>query len=340
MQKISLIGKTLDELQSLVKESGMPTYTAKQIAAWIYKKKIRSIDEMTDISLVYREKLKENYDIGRSDYVQVQQSADGTRKYLFPVSGKKFVETVYIPGKERVTLCISSQVGCKMNCVFCMTGKQGFTAQLSASEIMNQILSVPESDELTNVVFMGMGEPFDNTDELFKSLEILVSAYGFAWSPKRITVSTIGLIPGLKRFLEESLCHLAISIHSPFHEERLALMPAEKSYPMEKIIDLIKQYDFSRQRRVSFEYILFGGLNDSLEHARALVRLLHEIPCRVNLIKFHAIPGTNLPATDPEKMIPFRDLLSSKGIISTIRTSRGEDILAACGMLSTKNKNN
>jgi len=340
MQKIPLIGKTLDELQLLVKESDMPAYTAKQIAAWIYKKKIRSIDEMTDISLVHREKLKENYDIGRSDCAQVQQSADGTRKYLFPVSGNKFIETVYIPEKERDTLCVSSQVGCKMNCVFCMTGKQGFTAQLSASEIMNQILSVPESDALTNVVFMGMGEPFDNTNELFKSLEILVSAYGFAWSPKRITVSTIGLLPGLKRFLEESHCHLAISIHSPFHEERFALMPAEKTYPMEKIVELIKQYDFSRQRRVSFEYILFGGLNDSQEHAKALVRLLKGIQCRVNLIKFHAIPGTKLPATDPEKMLPFRDLLSSKGIISTIRTSRGEDILAACGMLSTKNNNN
>jgi len=314
----------------------MPDYTAKQIAAWLYKKKVLSIDEMTDISLVRREKLKKVYEVGRISAAQLQKSADGTIKYLFPVSGNSYIETVYIPDNERSTLCVSIQVGCKMNCRFCMTGKQRFISNLSSAEIMNQILSVPNSDNLTNIVFMGMGEPLDNIEALFKSLEILTSDYGFGWSPKRITVSTIGLLPGLKRFLEESQCHLAISIHSPFPEERLSLMPAEKSHPIEKTIELIKQYDFSHQRRVSFEYILFGGLNDDLKHAHALARLLHGIPCRVNLIKYHAISGVDLPETRPEAMAPFRDYLSSKGIISTIRTSRGEDILAACGMLSTK----
>jgi len=318
-----------------VKELEMPAFTAKQIAAWLYKKKVSSIDEMTNISLIRREKLKETCEVGRIPSTRLQKSADGTLKYLFPVSRNRFVETVYIPDKERATLCVSTQVGCKMNCRFCMTGKQGFTAQLSSAEIMNQILSIPESESLTNVVFMGMGEPLDNIEALFKSLEILTSDYGFGWSPKRITVSTIGLLSGLKRFLEESQCHLAISIHSPFHEERLSLMPAEKAHPIEKIVELIKQYDFSHQRRVSFEYILFGGLNDDLKHAQALARLLHGIPCRVNLIKYHAIPGVDLPETRPETMVPFRDYLSSKGIISTIRASRGEDILAACGMLST-----
>ncbi|GHT61781.1 putative dual-specificity RNA methyltransferase RlmN [Bacteroidia bacterium] len=336
MSNLSLIGKTQDELQSLVKELEMPAFTAKQIAIWLYKKKISSMDAMTDISLVRREKLKEIYTVGRLPYAQRQESTDGTVKYLFPVSGNKYVETVYIPDKERSTLCVSTQVGCKMNCRFCMTGKQGFIAQLSSAEIMNQILSVPESESLTNVVFMGMGEPLDNIGALFESLEIMTSDYGFAWSPKRITVSTIGLIPGLKRFLEESQCHLAISIHSPFPEERLSLMPMEKTYPIEKVVELVKQYDFSHQRRVSFEYILFGGLNDDLKHAQALARLLHGIPCRVNLIKYHAIPGVDLPATRLETMVPFRDYLSSKGIIATIRASRGEDILAACGMLSTK----
>jgi len=317
----------------------MPLFTAKQIAAWLYKKKVTSIDEMTDISLVRREKLKEIGKVGRISFTQLQKSADETVKYLFPVSGNSYIETVYIPDKERATLCVSTQVGCQMNCRFCMTGKQGFVARLSAAEIMNQILSVPESDSLTNVVFMGMGEPLDNLEALFKSLEILTSEYGFGWSPKRITVSTIGLLPGLKRFLEESQCHLAISIHSPFHEERLSLMPAEKAHPIEKIVELIRQYDFSHQRRVSFEYILFGGLNDDLKHAQALARLLHGIPCRVNLIKYHSVPNVDLPETRTEAMIPFRDYLSSKGIISTIRASRGEDILAACGMLSTKGKN-
>jgi 23S rRNA (adenine2503-C2)-methyltransferase len=336
MDKKPLIGKTLEELQSLTKELGMPSFTAKQIADWLYGKKVRTIDEMTNLSLVYREKLKENYDIGCAGYTKTQKSVDGTVKYLFPVGGNKFVETVYIPDKERATLCVSTQVGCKMNCLFCMTGKQGFVAQLTAADIVNQIISVPESDVLTNVVFMGMGEPLDNISELFKVLEIMTAVYGFAWSPKRLTVSTIGLLPGLKRFLEESQCHLAISIHSPFHEERLSLMPVEKAYPIEQTLELIKQYDFTHQRRVSFEYILFGGLNDDLKHAQALVRVLSGIPCRVNLIRYHAIPGVNLPATDPGKMVPFRDYLSSKGIISTIRSSRGEDILAACGMLSTK----
>jgi 23S rRNA (adenine2503-C2)-methyltransferase len=336
MSNIPLIGKTQDELRSLVEEAGMPAFTAKQIAAWLYKKKISSIEEMTDISLSGREKLKKTFEVGRLSPAQRQKSTDGTLKYLFPVSGNKYVETVYIPDKERATLCVSTQVGCKMNCRFCMTGKQGFAAQLSSAEIMNQILSVPENGSLTNIVFMGMGEPLDNIEALLKSLEILTSGYGFAWSPKRITVSTVGLIPGLKRFLTESQCHLAISIHSPFSEERLSLIPAEKAYPIEKTVQLLKQYDFSHQRRVSFEYILFGGLNDDSSHAHALSRLLHGLPCRVNLIKYHAIPGVDLPGTRIEKMAPFRDYLSSKGIISTIRVSRGEDILAACGMLFAK----
>ena len=330
-----LLGQTQDELKNIVGKLGMPSFTARQIADWLYKKQVRSIDEMTNISLKWREKLKENYSLGRCDYSKVQNSSDGTRKYLFPVSGNKYVETVYIPEKERATICISSQVGCKMNCMFCMTGKQKFSSQLSSSEIINQILSLPESENLTNYVFMGMGEPLDNEIELFKVLEILTADYGLALSPKRITVSTIGLLPELKRFLDETRCHLAISLHSPYHDERLSLMPLEKTYPAEKIIELVKQYDFSHQRRISFEYVMFGGLNDSRRHARDLAKLLSDIPCRVNLIKYHKIPEVNLPETKEENMIPFRDYLSTHGIISTIRASRGEDILAACGMLST-----
>jgi len=333
--KMPLLGQTLDELEKLAAELGMPSFTSRQIADWLYKKQVRTIDAMTNLPLKGREKLKENYTVGRSDYSQVQNSADGTRKYLFPVAGNKFIETVYIPDKERATICISSQVGCKMNCLFCMTGKQKFTSQLSSSEIINQILSLPESGQLTNYVFMGMGEPLDNSDELFKTLEILTADYGMALSPKRITVSSVGILPELKRLLDETQCHVAISLHSPYHEERLSWMPVEKAFPAEKVIELIKRYDFSHQRRISFEYILFGGLNDDRKHARDLARLLSDIPCRVNLIKYHPIPGVNLPETNVERMIPFRDYLSSHGIISTIRSSRGEDIFAACGMLST-----
>jgi 23S rRNA m2A2503 methyltransferase len=334
--KERLIGKTLKELQVLCKNLEMPLFSAKQIAEWLYKKKVTSIDQMTNISLSHREKMKNLYSVGKLNPINSQKSVDGTIKYLFLVKNDRFIESVFIPDKERATLCVSSQVGCKMNCLFCVTGKQGFEDQLTAMDIINQILSIPESDRLTNLVFMGMGEPLDNMDELFKVLEILTSSYGFSWSPKRITVSTIGLTLPLKKFIEESQCHLAISLHSPFHEERQGWMPVERKHPVENLINLLKDYDFSHQRRLSFEYICFGGINDDMVHAKALIRLLFTLPCRVNLIKYHGIPGVDLPSSRMENMIRFRDYLTGHGLICTIRSSRGEDILAACGMLSTK----
>jgi 23S rRNA (adenine2503-C2)-methyltransferase len=327
---------TLEELKTVASHVSLPGYAAKQLAEWLYRKKVRTIDEMTNIAAPKRALLSEYYETGVTPPAGSMRSADGTVKYLFATGdGNCFVETVYIPSKDRSTLCVSSQAGCKMNCLFCMTGKQGFSAQLTANEILNQIQAIPENDVLTNIVFMGMGEPFDNVDALFKALEILTAPYGYAWSPKRITVSTIGMIPGLKRFLEESKCHLAVSLHSPYHEERLSLMPAEKAYHIDSIIDLLHQYDFSHQRRVSFEYILFEGMNDTGRHAKDLAKLLNGITCRVNLIRFHAVPGVKLRSSSEWKMISFRDQLNSYGITSTIRTSRGEDIFAACGMLST-----
>ena len=333
MQKEALLGKTLQELQSICTELSMPVFTGNQMADWLYKKKVKSIDEMTNISAANREKLKEKYEIKAQAPVQYQCSKDGSIKYLFQTNQSYFIETVYIPEDERATLCVSSQIGCKMNCLFCMTGKQGFSGNLSANEIINQIQSIPESNKLTNLVFMGMGEPLDNTDELFKVLEILTASYGYGWSPKRITVSTIGIIPNLKRFIEESNCHLAVSLHSPYEKERMKLMPVEKAYPAREILDLIKKYDFAHQRRVSFEYIMFKGLNDDLQHARDLAKLLAGIPCRVNLIRYHSIPDVDLKSSDEKAISTFRDYLNAKGIISTIRASRGEDILAACGML-------
>ncbi|MDR0395294.1 MAG: 23S rRNA (adenine(2503)-C(2))-methyltransferase RlmN [Tannerella sp.] len=337
--KERLSGMTLEELKAVASRVSLPGYAAKQLTDWLYKKKVTSFDEMTNIAANKRELLVEHYEIGAVAPSEVVRSSDGTVKYLFAAGdGSRFVESVYIPSKDRSTLCVSSQAGCKMNCLFCMTGKQGFSAQLTANEMLNQIQSVPESETLTNIVFMGMGEPLDNTDELFKTLEILTAPYGYAWSPKRITVSTVGIIPGLKRFLNESNCHLAVSLHSPYHEERLSLMPVEKTYPADAIIDLLHVYDFSHQRRVSFEYILFEGLNDSERHAKDLARLLKGISCRVNLIRFHAIPGVKLRSSSEKKMEWFRDLLNRNGIICTVRASRGEDIFAACGMLSTAKK--
>lgn len=339
MEKEHLLGKTWEELQTITSEAGMPRFATKQIASWLYAKRVTAIEDMSNLSLRHRELLAQRYDVGREAPVQAHRSVDGTIKYLFKV-GADFVETVYIPDHDRATLCVSSQVGCKMNCSFCMTGKQGFRRNLTSAEIINQILSVEDSDKLTNLVFMGMGEPFDNLDEVMKALSILTSEWGFAWSPKRITVSTIGHLKGIRRFLDESRCHLAVSLHAPSREERLQIMPVEKAYPIADILDLLRQYDFSHQRRLSFEYILFSGYNDSLRHADALARLLQGVECRVNLIRFHAIPGVNLKSSDPRSMEAFRDRLNSRGIVATIRASRGEDIFAACGMLSTAEKEN
>lgn len=335
MSKYPLLGMTLDELQSVVRGLGMPKFAAKQIASWLYDKKVNSIDEMTNLSLKHREALGVEYEVGGIPPVEAMYSADGTIKYLFQVGEKNFVEAVYIPDDDRATLCVSSQVGCKMNCKFCMTGKQGFTTNLTANQILNQISSLPERDKLTNVVLMGMGEPLDNLDEVLKALEILTAPYGYGWSPKRITLSSVGLRKGLQRFIEESDCHLAISLHSPVPSQRLDLMPAERAFSITEIVDLLKNYDFSKQRRLSFEYIVFKGVNDSMIYAKELVKLLRGVDCRINLIRFHAIPGVDLEGTDMETMVAFRDYLTSHGVFSTIRASRGEDIFAACGMLST-----
>lgn len=335
VEKKKLMGMTLAELQQVAAEVGLPGYTAKQMADWLYKKHVTEVLEMTNVALAKRSALAERYEVGAYPPAMAQRSVDGTIKYLYAAGEGHFVESVYIPTEDRATLCVSSQVGCKMNCLFCMTGKQGFSANLTANQILNQIQSLPERESLTNLVFMGMGEPLDNVNELFKVLEILTAPWGYGWSPKRITVSTVGAMKGLRRFLEESECHLAFSLHSPYPEERLSLMPVEKAFPAQEVIDLIRHYDFTHQRRVSFEYIVFKGLNDDLKHADALARLLRQIPCRVNLIRFHAIPNVPLQTSDMARMEAFRDRLNEKGVVCTIRASRGEDIFAACGMLST-----
>ncbi|MBO5796417.1 MAG: 23S rRNA (adenine(2503)-C(2))-methyltransferase RlmN [Bacteroides sp.] len=338
-QKQPLLGLTLSELQAITKQLSMPLFTAKQMASWLYDKKVKTIDEMTNLSLKHRTLLNELYEVGATAPMHAMSSVDGTIKYLYQVGENSFVEAVYIPDGERATLCVSSQVGCKMNCKFCMTGKQGFTTNLSANQILNQIISLPECDKLTNVVMMGMGEPLDNLDEVLKALEILTAPYGFAWSPKRITLSTVGLKKGLKRFIESCDCHLAISLHSPVPEQRRDLMPAEKAYSITEMVDLLRNYDFSKQRRLSFEYIVFKGVNDSMLYAKELLKLLRGLDCRVNLIRFHAIPNVDLEGVDMDSMVKFRDYLTSHGLFTTIRASRGEDIFAACGMLSTAKQN-
>ncbi len=334
--KPMLFGRTLSELTDIAIELGLPKFTGRQLAEWLYQKDVTDFAEMTNLSKKARALLKDRYALGLNAPTQVQASTDGTRKYLFQTNADKFIETAMIPSDDRVTVCVSSQIGCKMGCLFCMTGKQGFQGQLNAGEIVNQVRCIAERLEVTNLVYMGMGEPFDNLDEVLKSIEIFTSDWGFAMSPRRITVSSVGITPGLKRFLRESEAHLAISVHTPFHEERQRLMPVQIAYPLDEVINEIKRWDFSGQRRVSFEYIVFHGLNDTPRHVKQMSRLLAGIRCRINLIRFHPIPGSPLEGTNEETLAWFKDELNKKGITTTIRSSRGQDIHAACGLLSTK----
>ena len=336
MAKEGLYGKTLSELKTSVVELGLPAFTSKQLADWLYKKHVSTITEMTNLSKKARLLLDEKYDIGLTPHQSVQASVDGTKKYLFPTSNNQFIEAAYLPEEKRNTLCISSQVGCKMGCLFCMTARQGFQKQLTVGEILNQIASLPERETLTNLVYMGMGEPMDNIDNVLKSIEIITAEWGYAWSPRRINVSTIGIVPAMRRFIEESEAHLAISLHSPFNEERKQLMPVENVYSAEKVIEALRDYDFGRQRRISFEYIMFKGINDTSKHVKGIMQLLNGVKCRINLIHFHPIPNSPLLGSEQKTMEAFRDKLTQSGITTTIRRSRGEDIYAACGLLSTK----
>ena len=335
-QPKSLYGLTLKELAEVAEACRLPRFAARQMARWLYVKHVKEMDAMSDISAAGRALLKENYTLGLTPPSRVSTSQDGTKKYLFATSQGAWIESAYIPDGDRATLCVSSQAGCRMGCRFCATARQGLQHSLSTAEILNQIISLPERDRLTNLVFMGMGEPLDNLDNVMKALEILTSDWGFAWSPTRITLSTAGVAPALERFLNESKVHLAVSLHNPVHEERMEIMPIEKAWPIREVMEVLRRYDFTHQRRVSFEYILLSGMNDSPRHIKELCRLLDGVKCRINLIRFHKIPSSPYFSPEGEAMIRFRDTLTAKGIQTTIRASRGEDIQAACGLLSTQ----
>lgn len=331
-----LYGKNPQELAELCNELGLPRFAARQIARWLYVRHTEDPMLMTDLSAANRQRLAERFAPVLSAPERETRSADGTKKYLFRTLEGHFIESAYIPDGDRATLCVSSQAGCRMGCRFCATGRQGLQQSLSAAEILNQVVSLPERDRLTNLVFMGMGEPLDNADNVLRALEILTAEWGFAWSPTRITLSTAGVVPQLERFLNESKVHLAVSLHNPFHDERAEIMPVEKVWPIARVMEILRRYDFTHQRRVSFEYIVMSGLNDSPRHIRELSRLLNGIKCRINLIRFHRIPDSPYFSPDAEAMIRFRDALTARGIQTTIRASRGEDIQAACGLLSTR----
>lgn len=336
-----LFGQTLEQLQALCLEEGFPKFTAKQLCDWMYKKRVNDFDSMTNISLKIRARLNEMGSVGRVLPVDCQTSVDGTKKYLFLVESSALriessVESVYIPTADRATLCISCQKGCKMGCRFCVTGKQGFHGSLTAADILNQVFSIPESEQLTNVVYMGMGEPMDNYEAVKQSVEVLTADWGLGWSPQRITVSSVGIIPTFKRMLDEMRCHVAVSLHNPFPEEREAIMPVERAYPIAEVVKLLNQYDWHHQRRISFEYIMFKGLNDDIRHASALCSLLRGLQCRVNLIRFHTSPDMPYRTSSDITIDRFCNYLNDHGITCTVRASRGEDIMAACGLLAGK----
>ena len=344
IMKQKLLGLTLEELKAICLEEGLPAFTAKQICQWLYQKRAVSFSAMTNLSLKTRALLEEKYEIGAVPFCRFAESKDGTRKYLFEVSEGNYIEAVMIPDKDRKTICVSSQAGCRMGCRFCMTGRQGFHGNLDSAQILSQFFFIAEAEELTNAVFMGMGEPLDNLDNVLKAIEVLTSDWGCGWSPKRITVSSIGVNKAVKgqarssleRFLDESRAHLAISLHNPLHLERLALMPSEASFPLEETLRIIRKYDFTGQRRVSFEYIMFRNLSDTPRHAKALAALLKGLECRVNLIRFHDIGDTEYIPSDLNAVERFQQILGAAGITATLRASRGQDIEAACGMLSGK----
>lgn len=345
MEKITLIGMDLAGLQDVAYKGGMPRFVGRQLAEWIYAKGAVSFDEMVNISKKNKQWLSEHCEIGREAPIKATRSSDGTVKYLFSAGQGRAIESVYIPDRDRATLCVSSQVGCKMNCYFCATGKLGFKANLTPAQIINQILSIPprrepgapEMTPLTNIVFMGMGEPLDNFEAVERVIGILTAPWGLGWSPKRITVSTVGKLPQLKELLDRTQVHVAISVHTADMAEREAMMPAQKAFPLASVMKCLQGYDFSHQRRLSLEYIMWRGVNDDIAHAEQLVRLIGNLDCRVNLIRFHAIPGVDLKPASEERMIMFRNYLNQHGVTATIRASRGEDIDAACGMLAAKN---
>jgi 23S rRNA (adenine2503-C2)-methyltransferase len=301
---------------------------------------------MSDLPKAARERLKSEFSLGLKFPIKESLSADGTKKYLFQTDAStlpglkaalpRFIEVAYMPDADRRTLCVSTQVGCKMGCLFCMTGKQGLQGNLSPGGILTQVRGIPEGESLTNIVYMGMGEPLDNLENVLKSLEILTADWGFGFSSQRVTLSSVGLLPALETFFQKSRVRFALSLHSPFEEERRSLMPVQNVHALSQVLDFLRKAQASDARRISIEYILFEGVNDTPRHRRELVRILAGLKTRVNLIHYHSIPDSPLRGSSAQVMLEFQEALVEKGIPASIRRSRGEDIQAACGLLSTK----
>ncbi len=330
----------LDELKEEVKKIGEKPFRAEQIFKWLYVDEVNSFDEMTNLSLELREKLKENFDICNFKILRKLESKDGTKKYLFDLNDGNAIETVLMEYKHGMSICVSSQVGCKMGCKFCASTGIPFVRSLSSGEIVNQILEVQKDAKvrISNIVFMGIGEPLDNYDNVINAIRIINNQKGLNIGARHISVSTSGIVPKIYKLAEENIqCTLSISLHSSDNAKRSAMMPVNNVYNIEELIKACKEYIKITNRRVSFEYALSKDNNDNLQDAKELVKLLKGMLCHVNLIPINKIEGGIYTKSSNENIIKFRDYLNDNGIVATIRRELGSDIDAACGQLRRKN---
>jgi 23S rRNA (adenine2503-C2)-methyltransferase len=340
---VNLFGLDRTALRALFAERGEKPFRADQVMQWIYRRGLSDFDGMTNVAKDLRERMKTWFTIDTPELVAEQTSVDGTRKWVLRLDGGNAVETVYIPEAERGTLCISSQVGCAMDCSFCSTGKQGFNRNMSTAEIIAQVwfaartLGCDFQNErvISNVVFMGMGEPMANYQAVVTAIRILLDDFGFGLSKRRVTVSTSGLVPFMDRLREDVDVALAVSLHAPNDTLRDELVPINRKYPLEELIDACRRYTEGKDRKahIVYEYVMLDGVNDSLTHAKELARLLGNLPAKVNLIPFNPFPKAGYKRSSPDKVRAFSDLLRTRRIVCTTRKTRGDDIDAACGQL-------
>jgi len=343
--KIDLRDMTLPELEDWVLSAGLERFRAGQIFRWLWRSDATSFDQMTNLGKELREKLSELSYISHLHPKEIERSQDGTQKFLFALSDGNYIESVLIPEKGHYTLCLSSQSGCAMGCRFCLTGRGGFKRNLKAPEIVNQVLAIQRTlllgekpstsapGGLTNLVFMGMGEPLANYENVLKSLRILLADEGCGFSSRRVTVSTCGLVPQMDRLGKDITVNLAVSLHAPDNETRNLLMPINRTYPLEVLIEACRRFPLPQRRMITFEYLLISGINDSPEQAQALTRLLKNVRAKINLIPFNAYPGSEFKPPPPEKILAFQQILIKNHYTTIIRQSKGADISAACGQL-------
>lgn len=332
---IKLCGMTPDEILTHAGRNSGTLRDAVSAANSLYKRRISNIEEFPGLPKAFRKELLKSSETGFFSPSDLEMSVDHTVKYLFRNDQGLLYETVYIPDGKRNSVCVSTQSGCRMGCPFCATGKYGFHGNLSVRDIVNQIISVPVTEKITHVVFMGMGEPMDNLDNVLKACRIITAQWGMAVGVKNVTVSTIGIEPAIREFLEKCGCNLSFSLFSPFPEERIRVIPAERKYPARRIIDLMKQHSTTKKRRMTIAYVMIKGINDTDKHLEAIIKLAGGSKVRVNLLTYHRIQGEVYESSSPEKMHYFKYNLITSGISASIRRSRGEDVSAACGLLAS-----